>query len=866
VTVEIGAVHSVRSDILGAYLTAAAASSATTLVVDSVLDFSEDGGQLTLNGVTYTYTAIDPTALTITLATGLTGAAAAQDHVTLTPDARNVSALVMVDHAEDALTVRVPHGLIPYLTEGIRAEGSRETVLFDELNGEFSIVEIVNKQPVLDGTVIDPTTAPHPHDGLPPSTSPTPTVAGSIRQFFLSWDPVTNTDPVTYDVHMSLTAGFTPGPTTLVGSTEGTTFVVQVENPDYTVSYYFRVVARDDDGSAAAGTEVGQTLVAINSPDIAADAIRANNILAGQLTASHLSSTFLQSGEITTGPAGTRRVRVSMDGIQLLAADDSAVVEMPTDLDRPAVFNGQVQTSSLTSLDNLEIRGTNNQQATGSSVTLSAGITQSGTPPTATVSYPTAATGLDNTYYRTVGVDFGSTYAYLTRRFFQQTIIERRDIGGLAGTPLDLYPDFETARGTALCTVTATDYLMVLSDQLDTGTGNPTGNFRVLKINPSPWTSPSIVTQYAWTHDTAVTYYPPNIGRDFTNAAQYVTAEVLANQTQIRFRRWSAADGSLISTVTGASMGTALFNKPDKGIRGCGYGSFGMGVGNMYYAAMNDVVWMFDTSGVYQSTWSFLTNGNQGGFSWNSTTSKFAGYNNDDTLLTTYTDWDRTGSASSTIWSAYTWYDSAGTTHETPMSTQKKFTMPKRAQVTVGAPSLPGAGGVDDPNAVRFFFGGPSSTAPARTAMWDQATEPGTGVLSQTYTTFRLATGGGAVNPPSSNNFPTAAPAKILSSDSTSLVVSGDGSVAAQSLQLRGTDAINRFKMGAVSATTNASGQITVTHSLGATPTVVMVTGTGTPIVRVQAQTSTTFTVECRNSAGGLVVSATATFNWLALA
>lgn len=53
-------------------------------------------------------------------------------------------------------------------------------------------------------------------DGVPPASSPTPVVKGGIGSLFVSWDAITNHDPVSYEVHVSKTSGFTPSGTTLV--------------------------------------------------------------------------------------------------------------------------------------------------------------------------------------------------------------------------------------------------------------------------------------------------------------------------------------------------------------------------------------------------------------------------------------------------------------------------------------------------------------------------------------------------------------------------------------------------------------------------------------------------------------------------
>lgn len=65
-------------------------------------------------------------------------------------------------------------------------------------------------------------------DGLPPAVSPTPVVAPGIGALHVSWTPVTNNDPVTYEVHVNNGPGdFTPSAATLVDTTQGATTTVR---------------------------------------------------------------------------------------------------------------------------------------------------------------------------------------------------------------------------------------------------------------------------------------------------------------------------------------------------------------------------------------------------------------------------------------------------------------------------------------------------------------------------------------------------------------------------------------------------------------------------------------------------------------
>lgn len=70
------------------------------------------------------------------------------------------------------------------------------------------------------------------------------------------WTPIANHDRVTYEVHMSRTAGFTPGSGTLVGTTTGNEYFIRTDptlsnipiNPS--TQYFLEIYAKDADGYA----------------------------------------------------------------------------------------------------------------------------------------------------------------------------------------------------------------------------------------------------------------------------------------------------------------------------------------------------------------------------------------------------------------------------------------------------------------------------------------------------------------------------------------------------------------------------------------------------------------------------------------
>lgn len=93
-------------------------------------------------------------------------------------------------------------------------------------------------------------------DGNPPASSPTPNLNTGLGYLYATWAPATNADPVTYDVHLGTTSGFTPGAGTKVSETSGTFALIDIlpgttTALSYGQDYYVKLVARDRDGSAA---------------------------------------------------------------------------------------------------------------------------------------------------------------------------------------------------------------------------------------------------------------------------------------------------------------------------------------------------------------------------------------------------------------------------------------------------------------------------------------------------------------------------------------------------------------------------------------------------------------------------------------
>lgn len=299
----------------------------TVLYLHDVSDFNEsvDGGQITLGwegtSTIYTYTSRDDVNNTLTLTAG-TAVAYTDDgsqdgRVFVYPPSEEKWAMVLVDDISDSVLAQIPHALQDRFELGVRSVevNESETVSLTERDGVWYIDNIEAMPPMIDGSYIDPQTLPIPQisDGVPPASSPAPTIRAGVGSIFVTWTPVSNADAVTYDVYVSTVSGFTPDSSTLVASALGVgpAVIRTLANGTRVVSgttYYVKVIARDEDGSAAASAEASGTPAtvvvdevgtgAITTTKIADDAITTPKILAGAITAAKIAANTITANEI----------------------------------------------------------------------------------------------------------------------------------------------------------------------------------------------------------------------------------------------------------------------------------------------------------------------------------------------------------------------------------------------------------------------------------------------------------------------------------------------------------------------------------------------------------------------------------------
>ena len=158
-------------------------------------------------------------------------------------------------------------------------------------------------------------------DGSAPASSPAATVNPLYGALEVKWTAISNADPVTYEVHVSTTTGFTPdrvGTTTLALKTSGTFAVIKTlpgitTALTYGTTYYVKIVATDFDGAAAAGTQGSAAPLTVSSSDITANTITANNIAAGTITSTEINSASLLVGKLFAVGTTTDTYAIKID-------------------------------------------------------------------------------------------------------------------------------------------------------------------------------------------------------------------------------------------------------------------------------------------------------------------------------------------------------------------------------------------------------------------------------------------------------------------------------------------------------------------------------------------------------------------------
>lgn len=408
-------VVAVEDQVAGDELAVAAASGQAVLQLWDAMHFNEvGGGTLELddtngNTTVLAYLSANLDANTVTMAANLAATWPLGTQVRVSPyEITRVAYVQPLDGVPEGelVSARVPYTMRDRVPVNERIDGLGEVIEMERVGYTFVVADVLGSLPVIGTDSLDMSgiaaalPPPSPTDGAPPASSPAPTVRGGVGFLVVEWDPVTNNDIVTYEVHISTTSGFGLTSATLYGEVAGTVMFIKTL-PDgtplvYGTTYYVKILAKDADGGAAASAQASGTPVkvvtgdigagtitsteiadnsittpklvanAVTAAKIAADTITATEIAAGAITASELAANSVVAGKLEANLVLSSQIgtassgqRVVLDGtgtygpvgLYLLRTNAEGFDETVASITQSGASFGEVSIGTLTSDD-----------------------------------------------------------------------------------------------------------------------------------------------------------------------------------------------------------------------------------------------------------------------------------------------------------------------------------------------------------------------------------------------------------------------------------------------------------------------------------------------------------------------------------
>lgn len=687
-------------------------------------------------------------------------------------------------------------------------------------------------------------------DGLAPASSPTPTVISMINGLFVRWTPIVNADAVSYEVHVSTASGFTPSSTTLVGTTASSFMSVMKlpgpapapGQPDtrsmaYGTIYYVKVIAKDADGSAAAGTEVSGTTNQVSGPDLAVGSVTANNVVAGTFTGQEFAGTVFIGNNFKTAETG-QRAEFGVDGFKAFKSTGALKFEVTTD-DSDTFVDGEFIARGLTVTGGASFQSAQNEITADSVLTLMRGIVPPTAVPQLSITWDTLRPDTTTPQTGQLGTFTLTPSEVQCINYHSNFNIYQFHNGGTRVWRYDLTGAFLSFTDFADIQITSEVWLPAPSS------GN---GWMMVKFIPNG--------QYYVFHDGNYFGYTTigptgSVPTVMTDGTSLGIVETTGSPGVVNIGYRTQA---VLPTVHGVVIPAATSTVTTSSSRA--YGS-------LKFHVLKDT---FDGSTLRYIVSEIGSNFNGRTFNtttptaawldedWNSPTSNKRGIAYDGTNIWTYgadgylykhtsTRWPTTVSD---LWFAkITFYDDVGTTHETLPGAVTSVNMKRRAKLLFTPPPIPDNGGVDDPKKVRLYMSvgttPPANAYPGDALTWLQSTT----AVPVSITTLATA---GTNATAATGNFPLTSPAKIKSDDN-SLIISGDGSINATLV----TESLpHPYSYGHVNANTAA---ITTAVWTGATYTIDSSSGithsAGTFTVPIAGRYRTTVAWTIASSAAG---------------
>lgn len=588
---------------------------------------------------------------------------------------------------------------------------------------------------------------------------------------------------VLYNISIEVVAG-DDGQTTTIG------FVMQNTTSTVTIIDDFVVQASDEMGKSyvsSANFVEGDSGYRIYSDGYAEfnSGVFRGELGVGSIKAANISSEIVLASTLKTAITG-RRTEYGPNGLQVYDSDESIIIDFSSDPARPSSMAGDFLASSMTVTDQIAIRGQTNELSKGSIFTIQTGTTAPQSPPTVSVGYEnwntdyTGSFGVSFNPYRYGWAwdanNYGGCWIATQDIYGSSAFIQRydRNTGApIPGASINLNLPY-TAGG--LTVLGNTVYVIGLDSN---------NVWRILGIDIN---SGGILYDFVYADSTP--RYIPVIGNDGTNI---IVAYVKKADNNVRVKTVNATTGAGVSDLE------TNLNIPS-GTRDLSYvgrGSFDFGSTKIVVARRYIYMYVLNTDGTRtlgSTSLDFSSPANISGAAWADLGSGNRFYTHDASAARIYRHTNATwvgainDPVQSTWYAGNTWYDSnaAGTgTHETQMGPARKFTMTKRAMVTVTTaplPQRPTPNTNDDAVATRVYM--TRNSGSPTNASYEKQFDLADGQRTVSYysygggdATLPAPNGTGTVPPPTTNGFiGLAASNSLIKTVNEAWRIYGDGS------------------------------------------------------------------------------------------
>ena len=575
----------------------------------------------------------------------------------------------------------------------------------------------------------------------------------------------------------------------------------------------------------------------------------------GKLSANYidtgvLSAALQLTGMLIAGQPTGARVVIDDGGIRQYGSSGDLLINLPTDPDIPSKFEGEVITSSFTSIDRFTMQGLANEISRGATLTVSGGTSSPTTAPSVAYGYATYDPQRWSYLFIPIGITaaaddtpdvlgpltflgYGGMIAPGSRRY--QFPGRTDDKGGQRSN----YGNFSSATAVA---VGGASRVVTFGLRTATNGSTPTGSmdswdWSTMSTDGS--TAPAIKAHEDMTANTYV--YATYLGRVFgtgstnlSNRMCIAVRRVLSNDVVLRV--YSVSDTGFTRVGSDLVVGDPTDSAQDEGVIGVSYG----GSARMGYPGTDQNIWLvhgskntyaFSTAGVRLPDYDFPTPPGAAQMTafGDVVSNAFLGFRttttSDKSVITKLTNAHWFSATSSKWWVSSTWYDNdvAGTgTHETAQGPRASITMPKRASLVATIPPYPPRPfptTTDDPLAARVYVAR-GNTDPGRANM-ERAAELNLPGRSTRIGNFAFPSGAAASPPPAAGNFPASSPGKVTSADGTAWVLSGDGKATLSGVEFDGSrpgfvSAAMRAAAFAATDSTNTTSVSTTGAAMGA--------------------------------------------------